>query len=237
GNGRVEAASQRLSDLLDTGAVAHLRKQHGKLVAAQPRQQLVGAELLLHALCCLLQIEVSDAMAVQIVRLLELIEADVDQAEDGGILARLFNLGVYMLLQGEAVVNVGEQVELRVVQKLVGIKPQGLDGQGGQSSAHGEGLRLDGAGFGKRVERGEERAQRRPGTGRNLLADDAQGSELRRTVSQPCSIGDLAPAGSAVEGEGDQFRDLFNDLSEWTRTVDVLEDVAAHLFELGRPPL
>src|ERR1039458_5659527 len=67
--------------------------------------------------------------------------------------------------------------------------------------------------------------------GRNLGVDDAQGGELRRAVPELRPIEDLAPAGSAAQLEGDQFRDLFDDLGEWTGAVDVLEDAAAPLFD------
>ena len=95
----VEAVIQALRDLLDVGAIAHHGEQRDKLIASQPRQQIVGAELQFHAPCHLLQIEVSDVMAVEIVHLLEFIKVDVDQPEDVGIPARLINLGVQALLK------------------------------------------------------------------------------------------------------------------------------------------
>ena len=70
-------------------------------------------------------------MAIEIVDLLELVEVDVDQPEDAGILACLFNNGVQMLVQREAIVNVGEQIELRTVQQI-GVEAAGFDGQRGQ---------------------------------------------------------------------------------------------------------
>jgi hypothetical protein len=42
--------------------------------------------------------------------LFEVVEVDVDQPEDRGLLARLFNERVEMLVQGKAVVDVGEQI-------------------------------------------------------------------------------------------------------------------------------
>src|ERR1700691_4574814 len=154
-------------------------------------------------------------MTIQVVYLLELIEVDVNQPEDACILARLVNLLIQTLLKGEAVVYAGELVELRATEQI-GIQPAGLDGQGGQPRRHGEGLGLDDAGFGERIERGKDGAERASGAGWDLVLDDAQGSELWRAISQLRPIGDLNPAGSTLPLEGNQFCDLFDDLSKWT---------------------
>jgi len=90
----VEAVFQSPDDLIDAGAVAHRRQQHGKLIAAQPRQQVAGAQLPLQPQRHFLQIQISKVMAVKVIDLLELVQVDVDQPEDAGILARLVNLGV-----------------------------------------------------------------------------------------------------------------------------------------------
>src|ERR1035437_6874686 len=45
----VEAAFQPRSDLFDIGPVMHYRNERSELVAAQPRQQIAGAQLPLHA--------------------------------------------------------------------------------------------------------------------------------------------------------------------------------------------
>jgi hypothetical protein len=50
------------------------------------------------------------------------------------------NLVVETLVEGEAVVDVGEQVELRAAAQ-VGVEAAGLDGQGGQSQRPWRGLR------------------------------------------------------------------------------------------------
>jgi hypothetical protein len=51
----------------------------------------VAAELAFHAHRHLLEIEVSDPVSVYIVDLLEFVQIDVDQPEDAGIVARVFN--------------------------------------------------------------------------------------------------------------------------------------------------
>ena len=51
-------------------------------------------------------------MSVAIVDLLELVEINIDESEDGGLLAGLIDLRVQSLVEGEAVMDVGQQVEL-----------------------------------------------------------------------------------------------------------------------------
>ena len=128
--GRVEAAFQPLGNLLHSRAVAHLRKQDGELIAAQPRQQVVGAKLPLHAPSHLLQVEISDVMTVDVVHLLELIQIDVDQPEDAGIAPSVLDMRVQARLQRKAIVYIGEQVELRAVQQVV-VELAGFDGERG----------------------------------------------------------------------------------------------------------
>jgi hypothetical protein len=110
--------------------------------------------LALHAGRRLLQIQVSDAVSVEVIDLLEAIEVNVDEPEDGGLLAGLVDLRVQGLVEGEAVVDVGEQIELGAAAEI-GIEMSGLDGQGGESNSHGEGLGLDVARFGERIECGK----------------------------------------------------------------------------------
>jgi hypothetical protein len=83
------------------------------------------------------------------------------------------------------------------------------------------------------IECDEDRARGGTGSGRDWRMGYAKGSQGFRNGSQPRAIGDLAPARSAIEPEGDQANDLFEDFGQGARTVDVLKDVAAALFELG----
>src|SRR5271157_1684801 len=116
----------------------------------------------------------------------------------------------------------------------VGVKTARLDSQGGKASRHGKGFRLSSGGFGSRVECGINDAKRRSGACRNLFLGDAPSCKQRRTLSQPGAIGYFAPAGSALELEGDQFRDLLENLSQGPRTIDVFEDATAAVFKGGQ---
>ena len=129
--------------------------------------------------------------------------------------------------------DIGEQVELRTAAK-VGVKTAGLDGQSRQGRSRGEGFGLDGAGFGERIEGRREIAERGSRAGRDFMVDTAQGGELRRAVPEQRPVGDLAPAGRAMEPERNQFRDLFDDFSQRAGAVDVLENAAAPLFNVSQ---
>ena len=61
---------------------------------------------------------------------------------------------------------------------------------------------------------GKEGAKRWSGAGRNLFVEDAQSVHIRRVMAKPRSIRDLAPAGSAIEHEGDHFGYLFEDFCQ-----------------------
>jgi hypothetical protein len=74
--------------------------------------------LALHAQRHCLQVQISKLVAVSVIDLLELIEIDVDQTEDVGILTCLCDLPIKMLVERESVVSVSEQVELRTVMKF-----------------------------------------------------------------------------------------------------------------------
>jgi len=123
-------------------------------------------------------------------------------------------------------VDVGKQVELGAVEEI-GIKPPSFNGQSGERCRRVESFRLEGAGLDDRIEGDIDHSERRTGAAGNRRLDNAERSEAGRAVSELCSIDDLAPTGSTGELEGDQCSDLLDDLSERTRAIDVLENVAA----------
>lgn len=51
--------------------------------------------------------------------------------------------------------------------------------------------------------------------------------------SESSATNDFAPGGRVVQTEGNQFSDLFEDFGERARSVDIFEDAASSLFELG----
>ena len=124
----VETAFQAARNLLDFGASAHCGDHSRELVAAQARQSIAGTQLVLHALRRFLQVEIAHLVAEPVIDLLEVVEVDEDESEDAGGLAGAFDHCVQMFFHGEAVGNVGEQVELRAVQQ-VGVEVRGFDGQ------------------------------------------------------------------------------------------------------------
>src|ERR1035438_7739270 len=134
-----------MSDFLNLGAVANLRQKHGEFVASQPGQHIHAAQLVLHAQRNFLQVQISDLVAVNIVDLLESVKIHIDQSEDAGLLASLFNQLIQTLVQREAIVYVGQQVKLRASQQI-GVEASGLNSQRGEPNRHGQSLRLVGAG-------------------------------------------------------------------------------------------
>src|ERR1035437_7012666 len=118
------------------------------------------AKLAFQAQRRLLEVLVSNLMPIRVVHLLEVVEVDVDQSENGCIETRLIYLGIQQLFQGEAVVDIGEQVELRAVQQ-VGVEAACLDGQGGKACCPGQSFSLRGGGHGEQVECRREEAERR----------------------------------------------------------------------------
>src|ERR1035437_3188592 len=75
------------------------------------------------------------------------------------------------------------------------------------------------------------------GAGGDFLVDDPQVLCLWRICTQFGPIGNLAPAGGSIQAEGGKLGDLLDDFRQRRRSVDVLEDAAAALFELGHLPL
>jgi len=63
-----------------------------------------------------------------VVDLFEFVEVDIDEAEDSGLLASFVDEGVETLVEREAVVGIGEQVELGSAPQ-VGVETAGFDGQ------------------------------------------------------------------------------------------------------------
>ena len=168
-----KAALKPKSDLSSFRAIVNRRQEHGKFVASEPGQHVDGAKLALHANRHFLQVQVSDLVAVDVVYLLKVIEVDINQSEDACVLSCLVNLLIQIVLQREPVVDVGEQVELGAVDQI-GVKPPGFNGQSGQRCCRGEGLRLDGARFGERIERGIDGSERRSGACGNRFVGDAE---------------------------------------------------------------
>ena len=78
-----------------------------------------------------------------------------------------------MFSEGEAVLDVGQHVELRTVHQI-GVEPRGFDGQSRQFRGLRQSLFLIGAGSGARVKGGEDGAQRRSRASRNGVFDNAQ---------------------------------------------------------------
>src|ERR1019366_6949549 len=167
----VEAVLQPLGDFHEFRVTAHHRNQDSKLVATEPSQHVVGAQLLLHTQRNLTQIHVPYEMSIDVVDLLKLVEIDVDQTKDPSPLARLSDLRVQIPFQGEPIVYLGEKVELRSVLQI-GVQPPRFNGQSGLSCSSRKGLRLLIAGFRQRIEGGTNRSERRSGAARNLLVDN-----------------------------------------------------------------
>src|SRR5579863_6118541 len=93
--------------------VMHQRDQRSEFIAAKPSQHIAITQLTRHSGSNLLQEHVTDMMAVPIVNQLEFVQIDVDQSEEIAILPRLFDVRVDEPFHGEAVGNVGKQIELR----------------------------------------------------------------------------------------------------------------------------
>ena len=124
-----------LCNVFNICPIAHNRDQYGKLAPANARQSIHRAQLAFHPRGHFLEVVVPDLVPIEIVNLLELVEIDVNQAEDAGIEARVLDLGIEPLLEGEAVVHAGKQIELRPMEQVV-IEPARLDGQGREAGGH-----------------------------------------------------------------------------------------------------
>ena len=116
--GTVEAVLEAVRDLVYVRAIVHRSHDDRELIAAQTRQSVTRPQLTLHAQGCFLQVHVAHLVAVLVIDLLELIEVDEDEAEDACGATDLRNHGIQMLLEREAVGNVGEQIELRAMHKI-----------------------------------------------------------------------------------------------------------------------
>src|SRR5580658_1649053 len=192
----VETVLQAEGDLLCVAAAADQRHQCGKLVSAEPRQHVGGAELALHSLRHILQIQIAHSVAVDIVDLLELVEINVDESEDSRGFARLLDQGIEILFQREAVVDVGELVELRSMAQI-GKEPPRFDGQRCQLHSCRKRVLLVGQCGRLGFETGGKHAQGGARSGCNLHARNAQPIGVHGTSSEPRSADDIAPAGGA----------------------------------------
>jgi len=93
GEGLEETAFEPPRDLLDFCAGADHGEENGKLIAAEPSEDIERTELAAHTAGDGLEIEVSQVMAVAVVDFLKAIEVDVDEAEGvGGVGARSISL-------------------------------------------------------------------------------------------------------------------------------------------------
>lgn len=95
-------------NFFDFGAVADFRQEDGKFVSTESSEHIGAAELALHAVGNFLKVEVSDLVSVKIIHLFKVVEIDVDQTKDCGILTRLLDLALQISLQRKSIMNVGE---------------------------------------------------------------------------------------------------------------------------------
>src|SRR6266567_1730458 len=233
GEGIIERAFQAHGDFGDFGTIAHARNQHCEFVSAEACEHISRAKLVGHTERYLLQVDVSDLMAVAIVDLLEPIQVDINQAECAGVGAALRHHFVEVLVQREAVIDIGELVELGAAQQI-GVKAAGFNGKGCELGCEGESFGLDRFWPGALIEGGKDGSERRSGAGKDLVLNDAKTGETCRAVAQHGSIGDLAPTWRTTQFEGNKLGNAFDDLSEWARPVDIHEDAIASLFDMGQ---
>ena len=108
----VKAVLDALGDFFDVGAGMYLRNEGCELIASEAGKHIDGTELALHPGGDFLKIEISNEMAAEVVDLLELIEIDIDEAEDGCVIAGFGDEFEELLIEGEAVVDVGKLVKV-----------------------------------------------------------------------------------------------------------------------------
>src|SRR5580698_3410974 len=224
---------QPSGNLLNAGAGGNVAKHGGKLIAAQPRQLIVGAKLALHAMSNLLQVEVADLVAINVVDQLELIQIDIDKPEDAGIEAGQLDARFEKFIEGKAIVQVGEQVKFRTMQQ-VGVKPAGFNGQAGEPGSQRQSFRFGGGGLRLGIECGKERAERDSAAGGDDFSCDAHRVRRVRRISQSSAIGYFAPCGSSIQPERKKVDDCLEDFCQRARSVDLFEDAAAALLNLGQ---
>jgi len=230
--GFIEAALQTLRDLLHSGGIVNLGDESGKFVATKPRKGVVGAKLPLHSCCHFLKVKVTNLVPVEVVHLLEIVEIDVNQAEDSSIETRLFDARFEQLVEREPIVEIGEQIEFGAV-KQIAVESPGFNGESGQSRAEGEGFQFQPRGFRVQGECRVKRSQGRARACRNGLADHAKGLNIRWHVSQSRSVGYFAPAARPSQAERQQLGDFLQDFGEGTDAIDVFKDAASPFLDLG----
>jgi len=82
---------------LSTRARCEPEQKHGEFVAPEPRQH-IHARQLSFMRSATPAIQVSDLVAIYIIDLFELVEVDVNQSEDAGLLPRLRDLHIQILV-------------------------------------------------------------------------------------------------------------------------------------------
>ena len=128
------------------------------------------------------------------------------------ILARLFDLLFQVAVQREAVVHIGEQIELRAMHQ-VAVQLAGFNGQCRQPRAGGERFQFFLFVAFRRIERRKESTQHQPGAGQNLAADNAQAVFFGRRMPEARPIVHIAPAGRAIQDERNHLRDVLDDIA------------------------
>jgi hypothetical protein len=112
-------------------------------------------------------------MTELVVYLLEIIEIDVNESENAAGSVGFFEEAVKMLFEREAVLDVGEHIELRPVDEI-GVEARSLDGQGRQLRCRGKRLLLLGLRGCAGIECGEDGAQCGAGASGNRVFGDPQ---------------------------------------------------------------
>lgn len=110
--GLVETALEANGNLVGISPAAEDGDEHDELVAANPGENIIAAQLEFHAMRHFLQVEVTDAMAVAVIDLLEAIEIEIDEAEDAFVAGGSGHELVEVTFHAESVGDVGEQVVL-----------------------------------------------------------------------------------------------------------------------------
>jgi hypothetical protein len=133
----IEAVLQPRGDFFNVSRVLDRANNHPELVAAESRQHIVRPKLVLHAASRFLKEDVANAMTVGVIDFFELVEVDVDQSQNLGPRTGTFDGALERSFEGEAIVNVGQQIEFRAMDQD-GIESTSFDRDGTQRGSHGE---------------------------------------------------------------------------------------------------
>ena len=111
---------RQLAGLLEQGGVGDILQKHHELIAAEPHQNVAGAEQGAQQPGKLLQDLVAEQMAVAVVDVLEKIKVD-DQHSTGGIGIFGLQIAVNKLLAGAVVIQLGQGIVAGLLQQLLGL--------------------------------------------------------------------------------------------------------------------